>query len=551
MFAFASRFLPALQFGLKTIKYFVDSTFRDKVRPIPGSVVYCELLLAFEHSGIHVGEGYISNIEVDGLADSVVRLSKAADFTTKSALGRKIYVSCDRNGPVGKPVVARGARAHVGERSFYGLVIKNCHAFSTKCVEYAGRGDSDDSVFDALRTIVSDLTFHATIAPLKKAARAKLGATKWRLWDWQNDNDENEGDGDGGEDEEPTEEPDWEAINRHFCQQPLNADIAKQIRQELAATKEYEAEIADETIPDAVRQRLGAFRQTLDAITQKYEEVKGFLAACPNASFSYADLQSCPEDFAALAAALQNNAHIKELARKMGRDYISEALKKRSRIPQASRSEVHGTHRSNDVMRMLPSELLNLEDDTLETLFYAKLLENNLLTYELRGVTLADGETTETRQKRTGPVVACLDTSGSMQGAPMLKAKALLLAISNILKQENRSLHVLLFGSVGEIRAFASDRENNAVGLLQFLQQGFNGGTDFESPLRRAMEIIGQQPNYLKADVLMISDGDCSVSPAFAETLKAQKATQECLIYSVLCAGTRSADNFSDEVVVL
>ena len=144
MFAFASRFLPALQFGLKTIKYFVDSTFRDKVRPIPGSVVYCELLLAFEHSGIHVGEGYISNIEVDGLADSVVRLSKAADFTTKSALGRKIYVSCDRNGPVGKPVVARGARAHVGERSFYGLVIKNCHAFSTKCVEYAGRGDSDD-----------------------------------------------------------------------------------------------------------------------------------------------------------------------------------------------------------------------------------------------------------------------------------------------------------------------------------------------------------------------------------------------------------------------
>ena len=61
-------------------------------------------VLAIE--GIHVGEGYISNIEVDGLADSVVRLSKAADFTTKSALGRKIYVSCDRNGPVGKPVVA-------------------------------------------------------------------------------------------------------------------------------------------------------------------------------------------------------------------------------------------------------------------------------------------------------------------------------------------------------------------------------------------------------------------------------------------------------------
>ena len=38
-----------LSFGLKPLKYFVDSTFRDKVRPVPGSVVYCDLWLAVEH----------------------------------------------------------------------------------------------------------------------------------------------------------------------------------------------------------------------------------------------------------------------------------------------------------------------------------------------------------------------------------------------------------------------------------------------------------------------------------------------------------------------
>ena len=80
-------------------------------------------------------------------------------------------------------------------------------------------------------------------------------------------------------------------------------------------------------------------------------------------------------------------------------------------------------------------------------LFYARLLEKQLLTYELQGTTHVVGETTETEKQRTGPVVACLDTSGSMQGQPMLKAKALLLAIANILQQENRSLHVLLFGA--------------------------------------------------------------------------------------------------------
>lgn len=162
------------------------------------------------------------------------------------------------------------------------------------------------------------------------------------------------------------------------------------------------------------------------------------------ARFSYTDLKACNEDFAALAKMLQNNQQIKELARKMGRDYISEEKKRQCKIPEASKNEVYGTHCSDDVMRVLPSELLNLEDETLETLFYAKLLEQNLLTYELRGVTFNKGEEIEVTKKRTGLVVACLDTSSSMNGAPMLKAKALLLAIANILKQEQRSLHVVL-----------------------------------------------------------------------------------------------------------
>ena len=323
------------------------------------------------------------------------------------------------------------------------------------------------------------------------------------------------------------------------------------MRAELAAAAAYEAEIADENIPPPIRQRLTSFRQTLQAISNKYETVKGFLATCPGAQFSYAELQACTDDFSALAAQLQNNANIKELAHKMGRNYIAEEKKKQAKIPQASRSEVHGTHRSDDLMRLLPSELVHLEDDTLETLFYAHLLEKNLLTYQLSGSTFINGEQTEVQQKRTGPVVACLDTSGSMQGTPLLKAKALLLAIANILQKEDRSLHVLLFGSTGEIREFSMVGQNNAVGLLQFLQQGFGGGTDFETPLHHALNIIRQQPRYQKADVLMISDGDCQLSEAFTAQLQAQKQPLECCIYSVLCAGSRVEDSFSDEVVVL
>jgi len=525
--------------GLKTLKYFIDSTFRDPVTPVPGSVLYCDLWVAVEHSGIYLGDGRIANVVVDGLAESTVRPSSPHSFTSKSTLGRKIYVSCDSHGAVGHPVVARGADAHLGERAFYGLVIKNCHQFSSKCVNYVDY-DAGFSLWEGLLAMLPGETWEPTMAHLKSAARKKLGASKWRLWDW-----------DGDIANHPPPEPDWAAHADFFKHVPLNSESIAEIRAELAATQAYEAEIADEAIPDTIRQQLGGFRQTLADVAQQYDKAKDFLAACPGASFSFAELQACMDDFAALAHALQNNAAIQELARKMGRNYISEEKKQRTRIPQASKSEVHGTHRSDDVMRLLPSELLNLEDDTLEALFFARLLEKNLLTYELQGTTLIQGEHTETHQKRTGPVVACLDTSGSMQGAPLLKAKALLLAIANILRKEDRSLHVLLFGSTGEIREFSMDRQNNAAGLLTFLQQGFGGGTDFDTPLRRAFEIIAARQAYKKADVLMISDGDCHVSPTLTETINGQKNILDCQVYVVLCAGGRTETAFGDEVVVL
>jgi len=63
--------------------------------------------------------------------------------------------------------------------------------------------------------------------------------------------------------------------------------------------------------------------------------------------------------------------------------------------------------------------------------------------------------------------------------------------------------------------------------------------------------MIASQKDYKKADVLMISDGDCSLSPEFTKTLKTQKEILNCMVYSVLCADSRVQDTFSDEVVVL
>lgn len=47
---------------------------------------------------------------------------------------------------------------------------------------------------------------------------------------------------------------------------------------------------------------------------------------------------------------------------------------------------------------------------------------------------------------------------------------------------------------------------------------------------------------YIKADVLMLSDGDCSISDEFAQRVKQSKAALDCSIYSVLCAGGQVQD---------
>lgn len=522
--------------AVKNIKYFIDSNFRDHVKPLPGSVLYCDLLVGAEHSGIYVGDGEISNIVVDSLlrADATVRRSTPESFTSKSWAGSKIYVSCNKRGAVGDAKVSLGANAHVGEKSFYGLIYRNCHHFSRKCVGYA------DGLVNEV-SFTPDFTLEPTTKPLKSAARKKLGATKWRLWDW-----------DGSLKNNPPAEPDWQVINDEYTHQSLNAQSAARMREELVATREYIAEIADESIPPSMRKKLQGFATMLGKVIAKYTEVKDFLGQCPSAGLSYEDLQKLSgEDFSALALALQNNAQIKELARKMGRDYVSESRKKRTRIPKASRSEVHGTHLSDDLMRMLPSELLNLEDETLEHLFYARLLEKQLQTYQLSGTTLVEGEKEDAQSHRTGPIVVCLDTSGSMDGQPLLQAKALLLALANLLTQEKRSLHVILFGDSGQLREFAMEHAGQTAALLGFLRQGFGGGTDYETPLGRAFDTIAGQPGYRKADVLMVSDGDCQLSEAFTQTVQARKAALDCMVYSVLCNGKRVADTFSDEVVVL
>ena len=537
----------ALKSLAKPIKGFIDEHFRAKVKPVAGSVVYCDLMLAAEHSGIHVADGKISNVVVTDFAEREIRWSNTDDFTGKSVQKRKIYVSSRGNQAVGSDAVAKAAAKRIGEKGFYGLVVKNCHQFSSQCVD-AVEYDRNllGKAWDGMRMQVGRMAstdWEPTLIMLKQNAEMRLGANKWLLWDLD------------GENSEPEPEPDWDGMADALKNHALSPQFSQYLQNEIADMQSYLQETGDENLPQEILQRLNGLTRVLKTVSDKYDEVKDLLAKCPNSGFSYNDIKTLQQngiDFAELAKELAQNHAIRDLVRKMGRSYVAEEIKKRRRAPKAAQSEVYGTHRSGDVARVLPSELVNLEDEDLEMLFYAKMLEQGLQTYELGGTAFEEEEYAQQQNRmQTGPIVACLDTSGSMDGEPIRKARALLLAVAGILKSEKRSLHVILFGASGQLKELEISDGTDSPKLMRFLAQGFNGGTDFETPLKRALDIIEAQKDFAKADILMISDGDCSISSSTAAEIKRRKDKYDCMVYSVLCNGTRQSDNFSDETVAL
>lgn len=518
--------------GFKGIKKWVDNNFREKVTPIKGSVLYCNLLGAVEHSGIYIGNNEISNIIVDKFAEGTVKRVTPQNFTDKSFGDKQIYVSCNKSGAVGNIDVSNGAKNHIGEKSFYGLVFSNCHAFSKKCVEYSKENHTLKTFFERKD---KEETIELTIRALKKASRKKLGATKWKLWDWNNNGNQ-----------EKAEKPNEQEIRDSFENFELNEDIIKQILAEKIETEEYQEEISDENIPQEALKLLENFRVVLENIENTYKENEIFIKLM-GGGYSYNDFKDLKEDFKTLGYELKNNPNISKLVEKLGRNYISEEKKKRPKIDKRMQSEVFGIHKSNDLLRILPSEMINMEDEDLEVLFYSRYLEKNLLTYQLKGNGIE--EYTEEKNERKGPVVALLDTSGSMDGIPILKAKALLLAVSKILKKENRSLHIILFGDSNQMQELNILKEEEHKKILKFISKGYGGGTNFETPLKRGIEIVKEKKDYHKADILLITDGLCEISDNFQKTLTDSKEKLDFSVYTVICEGKIEKDGFSDEVM--
>ena len=249
--------------------------------------------------------------------------------------------------------------------------------------------------------------------------------------------------------------------------------------------------------------------------------------------------ESIPEALGLLER-MKRNQHLKKFAALLGRIRKIAARKARAKVSgQGVRVAIPETGR--DLRRAERSELVAITHPALRAKAFRRWTQGEL---RLRG------EKTEQKLGH-GPVIVCEDGSGSMEGAKQQWAKAVTLSLAHYAKLQRRSFGWILFDyGVRQSKTYPQGRLS-AGEMLELAESRAGGGTNFEQPLRKAVEMI-QKEGLKKADICFITDGECAVSDQFPREFRAAKKALEFNVIAVLCDVGSSADKtvreFSDRI---
>lgn len=239
-------------------------------------------------------------------------------------------------------------------------------------------------------------------------------------------------------------------------------------------------------------------------LSEGYFETSGF-----EVLGTFAELLEKDESLLELAELLGKQSRSQSIFEKEMREKV--ALHSNWQAKRAYRGEINGLKYSNDISAALPSELSLMKNPALNKLFQLKFAQKQLLSYDYQIQEESDVESKEKeeveieKKEKKGPVIICVDTSGSMNGTPENIAKTITFALSKIAIEEDRKCYVISFSTAIQTLDL-SDFSGNPLGkLVQFLKMSFNGGTDAKPALNQALKMLSEN-EWKNADVLMISD---------------------------------------------
>lgn len=205
-----------------------------------------------------------------------------------------------------------------------------------------------------------------------------------------------------------------------------------------------------------------------------------------------------PDEMIELAQKWKENPELFDMAKMVGRMQRDIRYRRTNRVV-GGREEIIDVKLGDDLPLLLPSEKVKLRHPVLRRDFIRRFYERSLVQYETRGYAEAG----------RGPIIVCLDGSGSMGGMPNVWARSLAISFIAIAKREKRDAAAVEFSSRGQTKRwdFMAKQPINPLHIVDFASHMFNGGTDVTGGVEKAKELIDMVPEFKTADIVLMTDG--------------------------------------------
>ena len=329
----------------------------------------------------------------------------------------------------------------------------------------------------------------------------------------------------------------YEELMENYGNGQLSLQQARALAQQMSEDCEELVETTDDLVDNVVVQMDNSI---VDA-TSEVQQVSNYVQA-----WGLGEGSDIKVPFGLKRSALEkirNSDYLKKFTDMIGK-YKECAVAEQKKKVKASAIEIKSVKVGDKIEDALPSDKLNLCNEVTKKDFYRRMTQGQLMSYDKESQ----------KQKNKGPIIVCIDQSGSMQGDKDMWAKALAVGILEVAQLQKREFACIPYDSSCRKTTVIHKDEISPDKIISIAEERATGGTNFESPLREASKLI-EDSNFKGADIVFITDGDCCVSDNFRRQFKQLKEDKDFRAMGVLVdyghTSRTTLDDFCDSVTTV
>lgn len=195
------------------------------------------------------------------------------------------------------------------------------------------------------------------------------------------------------------------------------------------------------------------------------------------------------------------------------------------RMEHASSTDIVGVSMGNELSLLLPMELAQFADKDMENLFFEKYVTHRLQTFQHESQSLNSARSLHKKAAvPRGPMIVCVDQSGSMTGEAERMAMSLMMRLCEMCESQKRKCYLIAF----TVQAHPIEVLKDRAVLLQFFSTWASGNTDARHMMDETFKLLEESTGYAGADVLWITDFRIPIPPAEYLKRMAQTKKEDC-----------------------